>query len=92
MVIEYRYGISCHSAFLMASSSRVMLAISAATLQRRKLNLKATFESGSSRISFKAFNFRRFQRGFDRVNLHRPTSRAAASTMGSSPSERSGAG
>ena len=37
------------------------------------LNLKAKFESGLSYFSFKRFSSRRFQSGFDRVNLHRLT-------------------
>ena len=45
-----------------------------ASMYRRNLNLKATFESGSSIVQFQALSSRRFQRGFDRVNLHRPTS------------------
>jgi hypothetical protein len=52
----------------------------ATTAQRRKLTLKAKFESGLSCSSFKrsdpgAF---KFQRGIHRVKLHRPT--AAGST------------
>jgi len=40
-------------------------------LERRKLNLKANFQSSSSQLSFKALSFWRFQCGFDRFNLHR---------------------
>ena len=44
-----------------------------ALLQRRKLKLKAKFESVSSYYSFNRWNRRRFQLGFDGVNLSRPT-------------------
>jgi hypothetical protein len=42
---------------------------------RRQLNLKANLESSLSYFSFKRLliTYRRYQRGFDRVNLHRPT-------------------
>jgi hypothetical protein len=35
--------------------------------------LKAKLESSSIIFVFHALNFRRFQHGFHRVNLHRPT-------------------
>jgi len=41
--------------------------------QWRKLNLKAQVESTISQLHFQAPSSRRFQRGFDRVKLHRPT-------------------
>ena len=44
------------------------------SLKRRKLKSKAKLESSSSYFSFKALSSRRFQLGFDRVDLHRPTS------------------
>jgi hypothetical protein len=34
---------------------------------------KAEVESGSSHFSFNTLGSRRFQLGFDKVNLHRPT-------------------
>jgi len=40
------------------------------------LNLKAKFENGSS-LWFQALSSRRFQRGFERVNLHRLTKMTA---------------
>ena len=49
-----------------------------AQLQRRRLNLTAEFESSISHFSFQALSYRRFQRRFDRVNLHRPTQRLVA--------------
>jgi hypothetical protein len=47
------------------------------TVQRRKLNLKAEFESSRSHLSFNTLSSGRFQLGFDRVNLHRSTTVAA---------------
>ena len=44
-----------------------------ALMKRRKLKLKAEVESSISHFSFNTHRSRRFQRGFDRVNLHRPT-------------------
>ena len=44
---------------------------------RRELKLKATVDSDLSHYSFKRWNRRRFQRGFDRANLHCPTSSCA---------------
>jgi hypothetical protein len=35
--------------------------------------MKARFESGSSHLSFNTLSSRRFQGGFDRIKLHRPT-------------------
>ena len=46
-------------------------------MKRRKLNLKAKFEGGSSCFKFQVLRSRRFQRGFDGVKLHRPTSMVA---------------
>jgi hypothetical protein len=42
-------------------------------VKRRKLDLKAALESRISHLSFNTLRSRRFQLGFDRVNLHRPT-------------------
>jgi len=47
-------------------------------VQRRKLNLKAKIESSSSFVVFQALRIRRFQCGFDRVNLHHLTLGGAA--------------
>jgi hypothetical protein len=57
-------------------------------MQRRKLKLKAKFEAGPSYLTFKSMDpgSRRFQRGLDRVDLHRPTlmrSAAMAASYGS---------
>ena len=49
------------------------LARSLPSVKRRNLNLKPKLESSSSYFSCQALSSRRFQRGFDRVNLHRPT-------------------
>jgi len=38
-----------------------------------KLNLKAKVESSISLFQFQVLGSRRFQHGFDRVNVHRPT-------------------
>ena len=48
---------------------------------RRKLNSKAELESNSFIFQFQALSSRRFQRGFDRVNLHHPTSACSANLM-----------
>jgi hypothetical protein len=42
-------------------------------LQRRNLNLTATFDSGSSMSVSSAETRRAFNSGFDTVTLHRPT-------------------
>ena len=44
-----------------------------AIVKRRKLNLKEKVESSFMRTLFQTLRSRRFQRGLDRVNLHRPT-------------------
>jgi len=52
------------------------------------LNLKAKFEGDSSNFSLKALRFRRFQVGFDRVNLHRPALDSAAAAAASAAATR----
>jgi hypothetical protein len=42
-------------------------------IYRRKLNLKAEFESSISHLGFNTLSSRRFQLVLDRVNLHRLT-------------------
>jgi len=44
-----------------------------------QVELKAKLESSSSYFRFNTLSSRRFQHGFDRVNLHRPTFAAASS-------------
>jgi hypothetical protein len=63
-------------------------ATSAATLERRKLKLKAKSEAGFIIFQFQALSCRRLQRGFDRVSLHRLTTRASTArcAYGSNPS------
>jgi len=41
-------------------------------MERRNLNLKAKLESSPSYFTFNTLSSRRFQRGCDRVDLHRP--------------------
>ena len=41
-------------------------------MKRRKFNLKAKVESSFIICQFQAIRSRRFQRGVDRVDLHRP--------------------
>jgi hypothetical protein len=43
------------------------------SVQRRNLNLKAKSESSISTLWLQALSSRRFQLGFQRVSLHRPT-------------------
>ena len=57
-------------------------ASSVSSLQRRKLDLNAKLESGSLCFCFQALSSRRFKRGFDRVNLHCPTSSSMSSSSG----------
>ena len=57
----------------LAAAARHELVLDHTQVQRRKLKLKAKFESGSSTRLFQAPNSRHFQRGFHRVNLHRLT-------------------
>jgi hypothetical protein len=49
----------------------ILLKQLAPDVERRKLILKAKVESSSSDFRVKEINSRRFQREFDRVNLHR---------------------
>ena len=50
-----------------------MMAGNSAMMWRRKLMSKAKFESSSIMFQCLALTSRRFERGFDRVKLHRPT-------------------
>jgi hypothetical protein len=52
---------------------KMMYALRLFLVQRRKLKLKAKFESGPSHSSFNTLISRRFQHGFDRFRLHRLT-------------------
>jgi hypothetical protein len=65
-----------------ARSSTYAPILPATSVWRRKLNSKAEVESSTSQLSFKRLvpASRRFQLGFDRVKLHRPTSGRLMST------------
>ena len=45
-------------------------------MEQRKLKSKAKLQGGFIKFQFQALRSRRFQRGFDGVNLHRLTRRA----------------
>jgi hypothetical protein len=50
----------------------LLVVSSAPSVYRRKWDLNAKLESSLSHFIFNTLSSRRFQRGFDRVNLHHP--------------------
>jgi hypothetical protein len=76
-----------HNLGLSALLSLVLHVLAAIYPQGSAEHLKAAYQ-----IEFQALSFRRFQLGFDRVNLHRPTMSAmlssAPATISSSTASR----
>jgi hypothetical protein len=68
--MEFR-GSTCIA--LPCASMHILLMPDASHVVAAQVELKAEIENSVSHFSFSTLSSMRFQLGFDRVNLHRPT-------------------